>query len=397
MNILITVVSQIKESNTKNTYSSKEKNIGKIEALQVNEACCKYLITKLGNENKRLDKAICLLTENVKKQVKNENFDGVTKSSYQHFIDSIKDYYEYPPDFLIIDLENSIAENSFDTVLEEIAKKISEIKNEAEKSSEISDKDITVYLDISGGPRNISVLIQQLTKLLSYYGYNVEAYYTSFDFYSTTGEFYSCENAYRQMDILDAVNEFVTTGKSKQLSNCFKNVENESVNKLLETLGNFTEAIQLCNVNIDKLDEILKNMKKRLNEVKNNNCNEENVFLLRLMIPLIEEQFFNDSIKSRIDYSQIIQWCLDNGYIQQALTIYVEKIPEYFFTKKFCRLTQIVNIIKKLKKKVKIVLLSQMLMQLFFMRKYCHYLLKNVGIQHEKSMSYNMKMLNHKY
>ncbi|MCD8094865.1 MAG: TM1812 family CRISPR-associated protein [Ruminococcus sp.] len=333
MNILITNISLL--SSTKEGVCSKEKIkyndeiVGEIEALQTNEACCKYLMKKLNMNGEKIDNVICLYTDKVKNdeieiEILKDILKNAKKTSLEYFKYSVQNFIKsQSPEFSEIDLGKSAENNNFDKPLKDIADEINKLANGKKKD------EVNIYLDIAGGFRNISVLIQQLVKFLTYYGYKVEAYYTSLD----TKNFFSCENAYRQMDILDAVNEFVTTGKSKQLSEYFDGYEDENVNELLSFMRKFSYSIQLCSVG--DLDKILNNMSKSLDALeKSEIARAENVFLLKLMIPLIKSKFFSDeSGKPKIDYTQIIQWCLDNGYIQQALTIYVEKIPEYFFTK----------------------------------------------------------------
>ena len=37
------------------------------------------------------------------------------------------------------------------------------------------------------------------------------------------------------------------------------------------------------------------------------------------------------------DYLKITQWCIDNGLIQQALTVFNEKMPRYLFNKGYIK------------------------------------------------------------
>lgn len=209
--------------------------------------------------------------------------------------------------------------NHFERILQQVAENVINTGNY---------KEVKIFLDIAGGLRNLSILLQQLTKLLEYYGYKTEAYYTSYNAKDNKqNRFHSCKNSYEQMAILDAVNEFIIKGSSVQLKNIFGHLEYEPVKELLSSLEEFSNAIQICLIN--NLSEILNNMNTALNKLENSEINGDNIFALRLMIPLIRKKFF--LYNTDYDYTGIVKWCLSNGYIQQALTIYTEKIPEYIF------------------------------------------------------------------
>lgn len=323
-NILITGISYLPRWRKDANYICNDIEI-KISATQTNEACCKYLISKYPH----IDKVISLTTpETLQKNLTLEKPelkpDAEKISSYEFFQKRVhifcKEHNFHEPEFQNIEMyEEESNENNFERVLKKVADNIRNIG---------SPDEIQIFLDIAGGLRNISILIQQLTKFLGYYGYKTEAYYTSYDKDNEKkNRFYNCHNSYEQMEILDAVNEFITKGSSIQLSRIFSNVNSEPVNAVLCSLKDFSDAIQLCQT--DKLQDILKDMNDALKELEALEENKDNIFVLQLMIPLIRQKFSLDDTK--YDYTGMIEWCLNNGYIQQALTLYTEKIPEYIF------------------------------------------------------------------
>ncbi|MCD7742472.1 MAG: TM1812 family CRISPR-associated protein [Ruminococcus sp.] len=302
-NILITIISPWDENKKLCKYNAHE--YGEVEASLASEACCKYVIEKLKSENKKLDNAICLVSTQA-------------ETGYDHFRDEFSNIQV--EDCKISD--ECIENNEYSEPLDDVVTRVKEIAKD--------DKKIVIHFDLAGGLRNISVLIEQLTRFFKHYGYEIESYYT---YYVNTDQskntFFDCKNLYKQIDILDGVNEFVTRGSAKKLQECYENVNDEDVKKLLDCMGEFNDEIELCRV--DNLNETLNGMNNALECLKKNKSNGENVFLLRQMIPLIEKKFYGGE---KIDYLSTIRWCLDNGLIQQALTIYVEKVPEYLFEKK---------------------------------------------------------------
>ena len=69
----------------------------------------------------------------------------------------------------------------------------------------------------------------------------------------------------------------------------------------------------------------------RVGEIRDDIDKSSKIVLLRKMIPIIKNKFMVDS--SDINYCKIIEWCLENGLLQQALTIYIEKFQSIFFEK----------------------------------------------------------------
>lgn len=52
--------------------------------------------------------------------------------------------------------------------------------------------------------------------------------------------------------------------------------------------------------------------------------------IFRDMIGIIKKKLYIEAGKS-LGYPELIRWCLDNNMIQQALTLYIEKIPSYYY------------------------------------------------------------------
>lgn len=90
----------------------------------------------------------------------------------------------------------------------------------------------------------------------------------------------------------------------------------------------FSDKIQLGN--LEKLDETVKELNKNI-EVCSVLAEGETIesVILKQLLPVIKEKLIGND--ESISYAKIIKWCLDNLLVQQALTIFVEKIPVYIF------------------------------------------------------------------
>ena len=300
MNILVATISALTRTNAsdyKIKVNGEEK--GGISAVHTNESIVKAF-AQLGV---KIDKIIALCSDMV--QTKHDDrFGGFTALEY------------YTQKALELYCEVQIVEVQIDN------RNNSEILNNI--CNEITDAD-TVYLDIAGGQRTIANIIQLLAKILQYKGIkNPLSLYADFQ---NADKFIVDTHEFTVMtDIADAINEFVTTGKSIQLNNCLKQMPEFS--DLLSAMNDFSEKIMLCD--IGNLDGTLSALKISIEKLSTNNSPstiEQTV--VNQMLPIIREKLFVG--QDSIDYKQIIRWCLANGLIQQAVTIYIEKMPVYYF------------------------------------------------------------------
>lgn len=311
-NILISCISLIKpdfnidnNGNKKDATTYQGDNIS-VQARQTNEACVKFLMKKLYGSDEVLDKYFRIQSTDVARQ---EN-----KFTIRYLNDAISNFcnrelHVKRPDYenFVLD-ENEEREHRFDNILNSIAQEILQIAAE--------DSDIHIYLDMSGGKRDNSLFIQLLTKLLSFYGYGIHAYYTDL-----SGPILDMGLTFDHMKILDAVNEFVRRGSAASLRACFSGIESPTVRDLLLAMEDFENSIQLCDIN---LYENLTRVNQALNGMENVNDNGNGLFIIKTVIPLIRQKFHISTNGKEVSRLGIIRWCLENGLIQQALTIYNE-------------------------------------------------------------------------
>ena len=308
MNVLVATISVLPrpDSNGKITNRKYEINIQNantqpIDAVHTNES----IIKAYARINVKIDKIIALCSDAVL-NVPNANFDNQT--AFEYYAQQAKNLFEG------VVLQHIPIENRKNSqILDDIC-------------NEISPNDV-VYLDIAGGQRTIANIIQLLTKILQYKGIqNPLSLYSDIqnknNFIVDTHEFTVMTN------IADAINEFVTTGKSNQLNQYLKFLPD--FKELLAAMNDFSEKIMLCN--IGKLEETLSSLKKAIEKLRNDKTMPSiEHTIIKQLIPIIQDKLYVN--QDKINYKQIIKWCLDNGLIQQATTIYIEKIPVDYFDK----------------------------------------------------------------
>lgn len=315
--ILVTNISTLSKEKTEFTYEVRVDECTKreIKAYHTNESILRC-VSELRSvkEHGGIDLIIALVSNKSKTITKND------------FGKTAKDYYdnvalEILPDVEIDHIDIEDGENAPKTmayILSEICGKI--------------DSDDTVYIDSAGGMRTITNIVQILTNILRYKGiknpYTLYANIQNGAYIEDTFEFT------RMSMLAEAFNEFMTTGKADQLQEaCKKNIgEKEPYESLLGAMVDFSDCIRLGN--IAALDEIIPRLTKSIQLcLEDSDMDDVAKVIVRQFLPVIERKLIGDK-KNKIDYLRIIEWCLDNMLIQQAVTLFVEKIPVYLFDKK---------------------------------------------------------------
>jgi hypothetical protein len=210
----------------------------------------------------------------------------------------------------------------------------------------ISEQD-TVYADTAGGVRTISNTMQLLLKILKYKGVK-HPYSLYSDIQDKSNCFISTTlMADSILSIADALNEFMTSGKSEQLKNCI-NSPVEEIDDLLDAMCRFSDFIRLGM--IDRIGEVIKRLKvciDKCKEVDDNGSVE--VVILKQFLDVIDKKLIGGDVwnDKSINYCRLVHWCLDNRLVQQAVAIFTEKIPIVLFDKNLMKYYGNVDVYKK--------------------------------------------------
>lgn len=314
MNVLVANISIFPYKREELVYNIllEECDVKVVRAYQTNESIFKSLIElRQIKESGGLGKIIALVSNKAKTE-KNAAYNNQTSFEYyKSIVSQLSPDTNFDKDVELEDNDGN--ERPVHVILNELCSKI--------------DPTDVVYLDSAGGKRTTGNVIQLLTKLLKYKGIrNPYSLYADINgklnLISDTADFV------RMTELADAFNEFMTSGKSKQLYVCFENEQSADIKSLLSVMTEFSDRIQLGNIEgIDQTVVKLNDCIEKMNTCDNASSIES--VILKQFLPVIKEKLIGTSDK--VDYLKIIRWCLDNTLVQQALTIFVEKIPVYLF------------------------------------------------------------------
>lgn len=260
-----------------------------------------------------INKIIALVSNKVLKS-QSAHFDNMTAFSYYKQV-----VREKMPNAEIVQIR---IENDNDSE-REVSQILSDICVHIDSGSE-------VYIDSAGGQRTIINIIQVLTNILRYKG--ISNPYTLYANIQSDGKIVDTSEFSRMSLMADAFNEFMTTGKADQLQECFTDTPvDHSFRRLSDAMVKFSDNI--CLGYVERLDDVVTELRAAFALCRENQVKDEiESAIVQQFIPEIESKMLGDG-EGVVDYSKIITWCINNNLIQQAVTLFTEKIPKYLFDK----------------------------------------------------------------
>lgn len=323
-----------KEQEYEYKYDNKENGKEEIfNGRQTNEAPVNCLISlaeadaKIHNRKKAFDKILCIGTKEV---FENKTWEG--KTTYQLFEERLKAYCEEEninSDFEICKIKYTLEDETENDPTTEaramyIYSQISDVLNI--KSPE--KKKTYVYVDYTGGFRDISFLMTSIIRYLEFADIECKKILYA-NFFAKEKRIYELNCIYDMYQMINGVSEFVSTGNAVQLRNLFEKVDEENTPDLINAIIEFSNSMAVCDMS--KIDQTVSDMAKLTEKVQEEH-NSVYYEMFQSMIPMIREKMrLKEVVKQgEINYPVLIDWCTDNGLIQQATTLYVEKMPFYY-------------------------------------------------------------------
>lgn len=331
------------------------------DVITTNESALKYILLHTWKEKATahvsFDKIFLLCTDGV---MGGDDDKSDTPSSYDMFIDQMTKFYNHQQQ----DVEafiNSIEQVSCGADLDDIDRIKASIIDVTKRilafksGIDMSEDTIRLYMDTTGGPRNAAMILLVISRMMAYHGIVVEnMYYSSYP--RITGgsnqiKVHRVLDIYNLFDVVAGFEEFKLYGSAKKLNAHFKSEEvdtiqkdshddstendNSAINELLAAMDSFSEAINISSrgsfeTSIKRLDESLSLVRSTTNDTSNGkNFDQELVGLLQDPIEQSYDSLLACHRNNTPDELTYIDWCLEHDYLQQALTLFCEYVPEY--------------------------------------------------------------------
>lgn len=329
------------------------------DIITTNESALKYILYHTWKANLSFDKIFLICTDAVKTGKNGE------QSAYDIFKSRMANFYKQQGQDVDA-LEHSLVPVScggnlddIDLIKEsiiDVSKRILEFKS----SIDMTKDKICLYMDTTGGPRNAAMILLVISRMMAYHGIVVaDMYYSSYRRVEHEPDQITVHRVldiYNLFDIVAGFEEFKLFGSAKKLNAHFKpnemdNSESDAISdkadntsiiaihELLSAMDSFSEAINISSrgsfeTSIKRLDESLALVSDTTYKLSNNKDFEQD--LVTLLKEPIEESYatlLEQHRKNTSDELAYIDWCLDHDYLQQALTLFYEYVPEYAVNK----------------------------------------------------------------
>ena len=318
-NILLLFLSPVKTVKVEGKVNISEadyKNIAGEKTKTTNESAVRYLLQK----NISLDKIFILASKKVRQPISSEE----PQSHLEFFIARLEKFLP-GVDCSIYKYDEK---KSGDESLKDVAEMARLIQNFA------AGEKVNLHVDLTGGMRHISLIMLELTRLLEYSGLKVgSVLYSNYDVETKIGNVEELKNIYDLFQLIAGVEEFVNFGSVKALKIYYVDKKiPEPLKKLLDAMENFADAVKLCHYG--QFRQAIEDLHDNLRYFEENLSDDVQDTLMAKLIGRIRKDYHDLISNRKRDDLEIIRWCLEHDYIQQALTLYTERIPEYLGEKK---------------------------------------------------------------
>lgn len=288
---------------------------------QTNDAPVKYLIDQAAKNDVIIQKIACIVTDKVRNEGDYDQFQCMV-NQYIQDDEHLKRFYQ--------NQQIKYCEINYGDEIKEAENRAAYIYQQI-----ISDKcfgnasDEYVYIDYTGGLRDISFLMTLIIRYLEYRRISCKKIVYSQKNTDSPNRIYSMDYIYDMFQLLNGVDQFVRTGNAELLQDCYQQEDDEATKDLLSQIVKFSKVMNLCDINdVDEIIPEISESLKRYDERK-----EKKSFFVEMfgdLTAIIREKLYIKE-NNTLTYPQLIQWCVDNNMIQQALTLYIEKMPAFYY------------------------------------------------------------------
>lgn len=193
-----------------------------------------------------------------------------------------------------------------------------------------------IFLETTGGTRNNVMDLMLLSQVLSYTGVRVAgAVYSNI---SNGAVIEDVTGMYNTFKLVGGMQELSSFGSVSTLQDYYKGRPSDpKISELIDSMKVLKETISLCRT--EKMDAALVRFNRAMDEARE--CEDA---LLKTLLPVFRKVFGD-----KLDIPNLVLWCAKNDMLQQALTIYKEKMP-YYIVQKCAAVLEMTDKAKELKR-----------------------------------------------
>lgn len=244
-----------------------------------------------------------------------------------------------------------------------VLKELTKIRGENPALSEEElSQGITMHADMTGGMRNASMMMLGVMRLLDFSKLKMGmVLYSNWEAGRSVNFVEDSGNVYRFFDLVAGATEFARYGSVEKLTEYYGMADGDDLTfnekygvsrelfELIKAMGYFARSIKLCRYG--EFEDACRALSDRISAFEKNGPEyvDANDKIFATLLPTIKESY--KKILGPHDDLDIITWCVKQGYLQQAMTLYTERVPEFISDNGFYKLNG--KIKKKIKDKIK--------------------------------------------
>ncbi len=180
-----------------------------------------------------------------------------------------------------------------------------------------------ILLETTGGFRNAAMYLLLLSRMLSYTGIKTTgAVYSNF----FARQIEDVSHLVSLFDLVGGLQELTSFGSVRTLRSYYgENPADARIARLLSAVEQLSQTITLCRTGL--IDAKMEEFNTALQEAQE--CGDP---LMRQLLPAFQKKYVSNK-NHKMTIPGLIRWCLDSDMIQQALTVYNERMPSYLIEK----------------------------------------------------------------
>lgn len=197
----------------------------------------------------------------------------------------------------------------------------------------VGGKKINLYIDTQGGARSSIQQINAVVELLKGKNVEIKGRYAIPKFnLRDQKSIYTIKEVgelYRSYDLVSAMTEFKLYARGKGLTAFFAGDPDPVTKQMIGIINQISEAIALCNMVIfenalDQMSFLKKDIEKGASVTSQ----------IKLVFKDIIDNY-SDLLKEERTQFEIVEWCVEHHYYQQAITIIESKMPQMLVESRF--------------------------------------------------------------
>ena len=280
-----------------------------IKSIHTNQAAVEYLLKYLERKNEKLDKVFAFVSKKVKDD---GHFERFTKMFADLDIEPIDLHSE-----LLTGAMGSISD-MYDVVMKHLSG---------------TKENCCLHFDLTGGPRHAATLMLPLIQMFKYQHVTIGKIIYS----NVSASINTIEDASELLEsysLISGAEEFLAFGSIRQIKKYFTGKQPQRLEWLLNRMENLSEAIRVSG-SYETMSGAIIGLNQAINNYENALASHPEIsaqerFFSKLL-PRIKNEYGSILPKTGANPSQpeIIRWCVNKGFLQQAMAFYTEWMPKY--------------------------------------------------------------------